>query len=316
MTSPTASLLARHPDALALLACPHCGGALRPELVCEACDARFAQLEGRPILLPQGVSYVPAKQNGVLDAQAAFREQRVRRGVRGAVDRFRQATTTQVFADDRLQVRLLVEAVRARLRPGSWVVDVGAAEQYYRAELETLGRVLALDISPYAATDVIADCHRLPFQPGSIDAFCAIEVLEHVERPWVFFEQCARALRPGGLFFGVTPQYCPTHGFPYDFFRYTRGGLASLGKTCGLELVEAWPLGGAWGTLLHWYWANHARESPLRKIPVVNLGYHLWFQTVARALDRLDAASGYGREVKAQEHNDHVGWSFVFAKRD
>jgi SAM-dependent methyltransferase len=180
--------------------------------------------------------------------------------------------------------------------------------------LERLGTLVALDISLYGATDVIGDCHRLPFRDEAFDAICAVEVLEHLARPWVFFEEAHRVLRPGGVLFGVVPQYCPTHGFPYDFFRYTRGGLASLAEHANMRLADAWPIGGPWGVLLHWYWANFAREHTWRKIPGASLAFHVGFQGVARALDRVDARSRHGEVTRAQEHNDHVGWSFVIER--
>jgi SAM-dependent methyltransferase len=240
--------LHRRPDAGALFACTSCRGALSRDVRCLRCGRQFDVIEGRPVLLPEGAAWVPPKRNRVLDVQGAERRGVVRRGARGLFDRIRRATTAEVLCDDRTQIKLLTKAVRDRLRPGDWIVDIGAAEQYYRSELDALGRVLALDISIYDATDVVADCHSLPFQSGSIGAICALEVFEHIERPWRVFEECARVLRPGGLLFGVAPQYCPTHGFPHDYFRYTRSGLESLGRSASLRLVDAWPIGGAWGT--------------------------------------------------------------------
>jgi SAM-dependent methyltransferase len=305
------------PELLPLLCCPACGASLTPAaepfLGCAGCHRRFPLTQGRPVLLADGAPE-QAKQNVVIEAQAQQRQKAQRTGLRRAVDRFRQATTADIFADDRQQVPMLVERIEALTSERGWVLDVGACEQYYRASLERLGPVIALDISVYSATDVVADCHALPFAEGSLFAVSAIEVLEHLRRPWRFVEEVARVLRPGGLFFGVAPQYCPTHGFPHDFFRYTRSGLAALAEQAGLELSLAWPLGGQWGTLFHWYWANHARESRLRRVPVLNVGYHLWFQGAAWLLDRLDARGEHGARPLAQEHNDHVGWSFIARK--
>jgi SAM-dependent methyltransferase len=282
---------------------------------CAGCGKHYPVVDGRPILLKDVPPELP-KRNGVIDAQAQARQrpQGFRKGPRGLVDRFRKLTTADIFADDRQQVPLLVDRILGQTEERGWVLDVGACEQYYRASLEKLGPVIAMDISMYTATDVIGDCHALPFADESLFAVSAIEVLEHLRQPWRFLSEVARVLKPGGVFFGVVPQYCPTHGFPYDFFRYTRGGLAALAEDAGLELTQAWPLGGPWGTLLHWYWANHARESPLKRVPGINLVHHLWFQGVAWTCDRLDARSGHGEQLRPQEHNDHVGWSFVIRK--
>ena len=307
----------QRPELLSLLRCPACGGALapltEPKLACAGCHHLYPLEEGRPILLA-GERPAPPKRNAVIDAQARQRRQMERTGLRGALDRFRQATTVDIFADDRQQMPLLVERMAALTSERGWVLDVGACEQYYRATIEQLGPVIAMDLSLYTATDVVGDCHALPFANESLFAVSAVEVLEHLQRPWHFVREVARVLRPRGFFFGVAPQYCPTHGFPHDFFRYTRGGLQALAEQAGLELHQAWPLGGSWGTLLHWYWANHARENPLQRLPVLNLAHHLGFQGVAWLLDRLDARGGHGARPLAQEHNDHVGWSFIARK--
>ncbi len=305
------------PELLPLLRCPACGAALREvdasRLDCTGGSHHFPLIEGRPILLVDGAPE-PPKQNAVISAQARERQRTERKGARRVLDRLRQVTTANIFADDRRQVPLLVDRIAALTGERGWVLDVGACEQYYRSSLERLGPLIAMDISLYAATDVVGDCHALPFADASLFAVSAIEVLEHLRRPWRFVGEVARVLQPGGLFFGVVPQYAPTHGFPHDFFRYTRGGLAALAEEAGLELQEAWPLGGRWGTLLHWYWANWARESRLHRVPGLNLAHHLGFQGVAWLLDRLDAGTEYGARPLPQEHNDHVGWSFIVRK--
>jgi SAM-dependent methyltransferase len=256
---------------------------------------------------------VPPHEGVGMEVQAAQRRGHRRAGLGGLADRLREATTAEVFADDRAQVPLLVERVKPLL-PGPLVLEIGAGEQYYRRDLEALGRVLAMDVSWYGPTDLLGDAHAIPFRDESVDGICVIEVLEHLSRPWVFFEEAARVLRPGGVLFGVTPQYCPTHGFPYDYFRYTRSGLGSLAASAGLEVHEVWPIGGSWSTLLRWYWSNRARENRLRRIPGVGLAYHAWFQSLVALSDRLDAVDGRGAAPSGREHQDHLGWSFVIRK--
>jgi SAM-dependent methyltransferase len=301
-----------------VIACPKCKGELTNTLECASCGSAFANLEGRPVLLRDG-TLPSAKRNAVIEHQAAVRSgTRRRSGVRGWADAVREVTSAGIFGDDATQVRLLVDKVKPLLDPigdrRPVVLDVGACEQYYREELLRLGDVIAMDISVYGPTDIIGDCHALPLRDRSVDVICAVEVLEHLRHPAVFFGEAVRVLRPGGILLGVTPQYCPTHGFPYDFFRYTQAGLTALAEDAGLKHVETWPIGGPWGTLLHWYWANHAREHWLRKVPVLNIGYHLWFQLIAVTLDRLDARSQFGQRLPPREHRDHLGWSFVFQR--
>lgn len=297
-----------------LLVCPTCHGDLEQLSRCRSCGRAFGQVAGIPALCVDAETFAP-KVNAAMDHHVSVRQRTRRTGLRRIVDRAREATSTTVFGDDRTQVDLLTKQVASLAPTPGLLLDVGGGEQPYRTMLERLGRVVTLDVSPYGVTDVIADGHTMPFRDDSLDAISIISVLEHLERPWDFFREAARVLRPGGYLFGVAPQYCPTHGFPHDFFRFTRGGITSLCKHASLGLTDAWPIGGPWGTLLHWYWANEARESPLRRIPAVSLAYHVWFQGLAGLLDRLDARSAHGAMRRPQEHNDHVGWSFIAHKQ-
>lgn len=314
MNAPQSGWDARRRVALlrSIVACPACHGRL-VDWRCDACDRTYAFAEGRPVLLERGDVDVP-KVNAAVASQAAAREGRSRGGLGALADKVRAATTAKLYGDDRNLVPGLVDELVGTLPSASVVLDVGACEQYYRADLERLGEVVAMDIALYGATDVIGDCHRLPFADASLGAISAIEVLEHLARPGEFFAEAARTLRPGGALFGIAPQYCPTHGFPYDFFRYTRAGLATLADYAGMRLEDAWPTGGSWGTLLHWVWANHARESPLHKVKGVNLAWHAGFQALASTLDRLDARHAHGRTHHPQEHNDHRGWCFIIRR--
>lgn len=47
----------------------------------------------------------------------------------------------------------------------------------------------------------LGDAYHLPYETGSMDVVCAMDFLEHVERPQDVIAECSRVLRPGGLFF-------------------------------------------------------------------------------------------------------------------
>lgn len=48
---------------------------------------------------------------------------------------------------------------------------------------------------------VTGDAYQLPFEDSSMDVVCAMDFLEHVERPEDVVKECARILKPGGIFF-------------------------------------------------------------------------------------------------------------------
>lgn len=48
---------------------------------------------------------------------------------------------------------------------------------------------------------VLGDAYNLVYEDNSMDVVCAMDFLEHVERPTEVIAECSRVLRPGGLFF-------------------------------------------------------------------------------------------------------------------
>jgi 2-polyprenyl-6-hydroxyphenyl methylase/3-demethylubiquinone-9 3-methyltransferase len=48
---------------------------------------------------------------------------------------------------------------------------------------------------------LVGQAERLPFADGSFDVVCAMDFLEHVERPAAVVAEVARVLKPGGVFF-------------------------------------------------------------------------------------------------------------------
>jgi 2-polyprenyl-6-hydroxyphenyl methylase/3-demethylubiquinone-9 3-methyltransferase len=48
---------------------------------------------------------------------------------------------------------------------------------------------------------VVGDAYKLPYKTASMDVVCAMDFLEHVERPEDVVAECSRILKPGGLFF-------------------------------------------------------------------------------------------------------------------
>lgn len=45
------------------------------------------------------------------------------------------------------------------------------------------------------------NAYELPFDNGSFDVVCAMDILEHIDKPFRLIQEASRVLRPGGLFF-------------------------------------------------------------------------------------------------------------------
>ena len=76
-----------------------------------------------------------------------------------------------------------------------------------------------------------------PNWASRFDAFVAMAVWEHLRRPWLAAEEVARVLAPGGICYIETHQTFPLHGFPHDYFRFSREALAGIFADAGLVVI-------------------------------------------------------------------------------
>jgi 2-polyprenyl-6-hydroxyphenyl methylase/3-demethylubiquinone-9 3-methyltransferase len=94
------------------------------------------------------------------------------------------------------------------------IADIGCGAGFLTNELgQTYSDVHGLDASQ-SSLDVaqsrdltgtvryqLGDAYRLPYEDQSMDVVCAMDFLEHVDDPDKVVSECARVLKPGGLFF-------------------------------------------------------------------------------------------------------------------
>jgi SAM-dependent methyltransferase len=142
-----------------------------------------------------------------------------------------------------------VAAFARALPAGARVLDAGAGEGRY-ARYFAQQRYCGVDLAvgdaawDYAGLDAVADLTALPFRSGAFDAALNIVTIEHLREPARALSEIARTLDTGGLLLIAAPQEWEVHQAPYDFFRYTRYGLAYLIEGAGLEVLEMRPVGG------------------------------------------------------------------------
>jgi 2-polyprenyl-6-hydroxyphenyl methylase/3-demethylubiquinone-9 3-methyltransferase len=126
------------------------------------------------------------------------------------------------------------EIIRASNAQPRDVLDLGCGAGFLSNFLGEQGhRVTGLDMTA-ANLDVasahdrggrvtyqVGDACQLPFEDGSFDVVCAMDLLEHVERPEQLIAEAARVLAPDGLFF---------------FHTFNRNWLSNLIVIKGVEL--------------------------------------------------------------------------------
>lgn len=166
-------------------------------------------------------------------------------------------TTTQVaqyHSDTRLKNR-----VRKRVLP-ALSVDRGLEARHRRASTATSGSaalvlgagdkvesyrrwlsdndVLTSDVHLEFLPDLVCDAHWIPCGDGALGLVVAGQVLEHTLRPWRVAEEMERVVQRDGLLQVEVPFAFPLHSEPWDFFRFTVGGLRSLFRASHLVRIE------------------------------------------------------------------------------
>jgi len=92
------------------------------------------------------------------------------------------------------------------------------------------GEYLGCDIESGADVDIVADVHRLTQITGEerFDIIISCSTFEHFKYPHLAAHEIMKALKVGGILFIQTHQTFPLHGFPSDYFRFSREALAGL----------------------------------------------------------------------------------------
>ena len=80
----------------------------------------------------------------------------------------------------------------------------------------------------FSKLDSAGDALYLPIKSDTIDICTNFTSLEHYPEPSKAFSEIFRVLKPGGKLYLYVPFAIGEHQTPYDYFRYTRYGLARL----------------------------------------------------------------------------------------
>lgn len=102
------------------------------------------------------------------------------------------------------------------------VLNVGGGPLRHR------NKDINLNIGLFPNVDMLGDAHTLPVKTGSVDAVMCKAVLEHVENPMKVLSELDRVLKPGGFIYIDVPFLFIAHGYPQDFFRFTRSAVDIL----------------------------------------------------------------------------------------
>jgi SAM-dependent methyltransferase len=204
--------------------------------------------------------------------------------------------------------------VRKHLPPApTAVLDLGGGEAPYRTRLfDKVSQyvVLEVDMCRILKQDgveyIVGDGTTSLFAESSFDAIVLTQVLEHVPDPFRLVQNCATWLKPNGALFVTVPQYWHVHGWPSDYFRYTKYGLIELVRRVELEVVDIWALGGPCNLV---YWVIELNFSKVMRFPVFR-------QVIAQPMRLLASAMDHVlfKNNESRVNPDTQGWMMVARK--
>lgn len=127
------------------------------------------------------------------------------------------------------------------------LLDIGGADGLmacgFKDQIPEIGSIYAVDLdiqllqhNPF--TSVLADSCHLPFANNCIDVITAAAIIEHMDNPRAFIQECFRVLRPNGALFITCPapffDWLATKvGYLKDSGHLARYSLADLRFLCG-----------------------------------------------------------------------------------
>jgi len=128
---------------------------------------------------------------------------------------------------------------------GGSIEGEGTAALYSSSRLQ----LIETDVTFGPRTQIICDCHSLPFESGQFDGVLVQAVLEHVVDPVRCVSEIHRVLKPQGVVYAETPFMQQVHMGRYDFTRFTHLGHRRLFR--GFDEIESGPSAGS-GMVLAW----------------------------------------------------------------
>lgn len=88
---------------------------------------------------------------------------------------------------------------------------------------------VGVDMLAGDGVDIVANMEEpLPKELGTFDHIECLSVLEHSRRPWKMAANIERLMKPGATIYLSVPFVWRVHGYPDDYWRFTRSGVRAL----------------------------------------------------------------------------------------
>lgn len=129
------------------------------------------------------------------------------------------------------------------------LLDFGCGSKPYKRLCKNVSEYIGVDMENEGHdhrtedVDFYYDGKTLPFENASFDAILCSEVLEHVPDLDATLTELNRVLKQGGKMLITVPFVWPEHELPYDFRRFTAGGLMQTAEKHGFQVVKTKKIG-------------------------------------------------------------------------
>lgn len=253
-------------EVISKLCCPVCKGNLKfgSQILCLSCRKKYRFIKGVPCFIEDkeinaGID-TQKKALGILSLIGKYNQ-----SLTNIILRFVKIITGKVWSgSDYTSEQLVKEASRLIKRRKLEVLDLGAGENNnHKKILSKLGEYFSVDILASEKLDAIADGYALPFKDNSFDCIALFCLLEHCSKPVEILKEVRRVIRKDALVLIYVPQYWHIHGYPSDYYRYTRYGIEFICQEAGLVPEKIWGAGGRFILLFNMLTLNFFKNIPL-----------------------------------------------------
>lgn len=177
------------------------------------------------------------------------------------------------------------------------LLDVGCGNKPYRNFFTNIESYTGCDVvqSSEFVVDVICPATALKFESEQFDTVFSTQVLEHVDDHQAAFSEISRVVKPGGHFIFSVPFTWELHEEPYDYFRFTKYGIAFLMEKYGFENITIIPNGGKWAAIgqmrVNMIWSRFRNKPALAKwykLAIKYSGLRIIFNAYYSLLDKME----------------------------
>ncbi len=121
------------------------------------------------------------------------------------------------------------------IEPGAVVTEFGSGNR------RLIPNIINIDLFPFPNVDIVADVTKTPLGSETVDYVVIDAVLEHVPEPHKVVEEIFRIIRRGGAVYCLVPFVYPYHGYPHNYFNFSKDALEFLFRKfsyCSVEIAR------------------------------------------------------------------------------